>query len=337
MEDYAVIVGVQHYKTNGLNTLPGATNDASDIYNWFISETGGNIPLENCKLLQSEEGLSTVLLSQIEDEITLMCDKATEENNGRRFYFFFSGHGLAVDSEEIALIPTDWREGLPRSMGADSWKKSILERGAFQEVLFFLDCCRSRKVNFKPSSNGLYNSSPDDRVSESNWLKAAAASYLDNAYEADLDGSDAVRKNGFFTQALLRGLKGEAANEEGVITFENLKTHLERITNEIAQKHNRRQIAQVSFNHNAADIFVKLHQNEFFKDDLMVVITFNSLEMAPYQIENSDFKLVDTYYGDQLTWNLTLPKGLYTLRNKNGDEMYFPVKNELNEIKNVNI
>jgi uncharacterized caspase-like protein len=321
-EDYALIVGVEHYQSKSLSQLPGAINDAKDFYDWVTSDEGGKVDSDNCTLLTSKEELSAVMIAQIENEINNKCNEARDNKNGGRFYFFFSGHGLGVNARETALIPTDWVDGLPRAMATDVWKQSILERGAFREVLFFLDCCRGRKVNLLPSSNGLYNAKAAEDIEDLKDFVAQATSYLDVAYEAE----NGTRKNGFFTTALLRGLKGDAADEKGVITFEGLKNYLESETSVVAQQFNKRQKARVNYSHSADAVFVKVGKHK----DENVTILLTRPENGPFKIEDHSFKKVADYDGADEQWNLSLPNGLYTIIDAKGNEKNIRIKIDSN-------
>src|SRR6056297_881100 len=109
MEDYAIIIGVEHYEDSNFSHLNGPTNDAVDFKDWAIDPLGGGIKEGNFKLLLSNEGFTQLFQKQIEDETSNLLNSAKiERQNARRLYFYFSGHGLGVSLDEVALIPTDW-------------------------------------------------------------------------------------------------------------------------------------------------------------------------------------------------------------------------------------
>jgi hypothetical protein len=49
--DYAVVVGVNHYKK--LQLLEGPINDAISFKDWLVNPDGGDLPEGNCKLITS--------------------------------------------------------------------------------------------------------------------------------------------------------------------------------------------------------------------------------------------------------------------------------------------
>lgn len=105
--DYAIVVGVRHY--SGLPILSGPETDANNIYEWLLSDTGGGLPKANCHLFLSTENP----LSPIQDSIdicfgTILNEFQENHKEGRRLYFYFSGHGLGVEFDDTALVLPPW-------------------------------------------------------------------------------------------------------------------------------------------------------------------------------------------------------------------------------------
>lgn len=156
-EDWALCVGIGDYLAETrLGTLPGARADAERFLRWLVSDTGGCVPREQCTLIQSpilqSETDPQPVAKVVEAWFRLLFrrTRAAEVEGrgsriGRRLYLYFSGHGISLgDTRESVLLTADAEPPAAcEHFAARLWAEWFRVRGAFDEVLLIMDCCRS--------------------------------------------------------------------------------------------------------------------------------------------------------------------------------------------------
>ena len=105
--DYALVIGLDHYEDSSLLNLNGAREDATKMYEWFIDKEKWNIPEANCLLVLSSENPIEPRKFFIDDELEKIY-KSAEENPGGKFFFYFSGHGFSHTMNDNTLVISDW-------------------------------------------------------------------------------------------------------------------------------------------------------------------------------------------------------------------------------------
>lgn len=316
-KDFALIIGINDYThpdANGLRTLGGAIRDANDFEEWVLSKDGGNIPRKNCKKIISKTKPLKPIQKEIDDAY-LKIDKIIGNGVGkaRRFYFYFSGHGVGLMNEanEIALCLANWSEKRRHeALGAELYKKTIKQFGYFDEIIFILDCCRNTKVNINPAHPSFGDPMQDPNTGNTKLFTAYATQYQDQSFEAEEENSE---MRGVFTKVLLNGLKGDAPNVNGIITADDLKDYLLKQTPIEAQKKGFKQIPQIIV-------------DSFTKDTPFIsLVNFQSNNITCYIIfsdaRNGDIELIDNSgvinlynASQQKNVQVSLSKGLYLLR-----------------------
>jgi hypothetical protein len=232
-DDFALVVGINDYPN--YRSLAGAIADAEDFAKWLLDDqTGGGVPATNLKKVLSQANP----IHPIQDTIDEALDEiwlALGTRRGRRFYLYFSGHGLGRTAFGTDLCLAKWSDRR-RNLALDSqdYANLIAESGKFDEVIFFLDCCRVRKVNTRGLPPTLGWARPDEGAGATRIFLGYATEFMDKAYEAEVQGGDEPLVRGHFTRALLAGLRGGAARETGGVTAESLKKYVETETPRIA-------------------------------------------------------------------------------------------------------
>jgi hypothetical protein len=234
---FAIVVGVDRYPRLKRH-LKAARKDAESFDAWLAENTGGAVPKANRRLIVAElpedatpEQARPLLLEVKSALLDLRgeADAIAEADDDRwertRLYFYVSGHGMALRSEEAALLMAN--------AGVDWWQERVncsdvlnhleVDYNAFREVVAFADCCRQYIAAAPTSSLGLDTGGPKRGPIRTN--RCYATSFGQAAFEPARDG-DEVR--GYFTRALLDGLHGEAAPAGEAITSENLGLYVER-------------------------------------------------------------------------------------------------------------
>ena len=343
MNDYALVIGIDHYVDGSMHQLNGAINDAQDFFEWVTSEAGGKVNKEkgHAMLLTSNEDLSELFMNHIEDAFKILYDLANQDKqNTRRFYFYFSGHGIGINLDSVALILTNWGSLLAnRGISSNKFHTKIREMGVYKETMFFLDCCRSQKINVEGTTPAVWLPGINRTASNVDSFTAFATKYSDVAVEADIDG----RSNGYFTKALLEGLNGQAASADGKIRLGKLKGFLTLRTSELSKNQNWAQEVRFEDKYSLDAIISEVNTTEF--TDLAgreikyeVIIHFNENINGEFDLIDKNAEVVDSWNNGVRMWPIKLHSGLYLLKKKNGNDQYpFIVKKQLKSIQNVQI
>jgi hypothetical protein len=256
VQDYALVIGLNDYPRFGTRgrSLEGAIQDAQSFRDWLVDDkTGGGVPEENCKLILSTP--EPLLPTQLEiDQKLLEIKTSSNQTGARRLYFYFSGHGQAGSSQDIALCLTWWSQDFRHAALAwPGYEKYLLDCTTFTEIVVFLDCCRTRTIDASALRPQVGCALPVDNAGRKRKLIAYAAEFQNAAYEGqaaargDID-DDGPLVRGHFTTALLNGLGGGAARPEGGVTANALKAYLEQHVPRIAKDNQHEQTAVVDLN-----------------------------------------------------------------------------------------
>lgn len=324
--DYALVIGINHYP--GYTSLRSACHDANSVNEWLTSSTGGGIPESQCRLLLSELNPPKPLYQHVDDEMQALFDLASQNEASRRFYFYFSGHGIGESPDDNALCMADWsRTFRIRALSSRDYMNNIVNSGYFSEVFFFLDCCRNNLLGCKglPPSNPLLGSG--DKSALCRKFIAYATDYTYPAFETNSTLGDTPLNNSYFTTALLEGLNGAAADPEtGIVTPGRLKQYTTGKTSEYALRDNKQQRVEIIDGLNEDCHIIRL-----IPKTTRLLVRFKQQRMG-HQIALIDSKLNKTEApAGKREWLTELSKsGLYLLSDEtNGDET--PIKIHINE------
>lgn len=249
---YAVVVGIDRYPF--IRDLSGPWNDANLFAAWLTDPAGGGLPVKNVTLVKAtlrDEQLDDPLdvlpttkeinraLGVANREIHCRTQQDPDVFDRSRLYLFVAGHGIAPAGGKAALLaadasPMEWGYNLEIGAYADWYEKNSL----FREVVFLADCCRNR-VNEAPASGPPFTmkATTEERV---DVLLAFATSVGTWAYEtAGLDEDPSLIR-GYFSTALIEGLRGAAVDEDfGRVTGHRLAGYIGRFVEEQSRKDKR--------------------------------------------------------------------------------------------------
>lgn len=227
--DHAIVIGIRRYAdaedpSHWITNLNGPDNDAKAIADWLRRPDGGGLPHDNVRLIRSadaqdpDEPRQTTIAEAL-DELADLPGGAYQGYAGRRLYVYASGHGLARDVGEAALLTAEARKATPFSVIVPTWLKWCYKAGRFMEFVLWFDGCAPRAAleHFKACEKQP-KFHPD--LDKGRQFEAYAAGLGKNAVEAEMpDGT----WHGAFTYALLEGLDGAAGAE---VTTTNLRKYL---------------------------------------------------------------------------------------------------------------
>jgi hypothetical protein len=235
---FAVVVGINRYP--GLATsLRGPRKDAQDVYDWLVSSEGGGLSPKNVKHIdvdpsevkdvRTAKPTRDVINEALEDVESSLQEHLTKHPldwQYSRLYLYLSGHGIAPHAREAALLMANARLGRLENLPAAVYMGFFQDQQVFHELVFFADCCRTVK------DRATILAPPWDPVRRDNGQVATvigfATGFGNLAYEpTPAEESDPDQTRGFFTKALIEGLKGNAADmRTGAITSETLSKYL---------------------------------------------------------------------------------------------------------------
>jgi len=233
-DDWALVIGINHYpKVTGVKPLEGAIADARKFYDWLINPLGGAVPEDHIGKFFQDPSTPTgkhrpaefQLRAFIEEQLLTLLPKRPF---GRRFYLYFSGHGISPTGQESirnaallmanAIMPTPLMH-IPGNILAEGIRSSAY----FQEVVLIMDCCRDLKKNVIPNSFTFIDPVDDGKVCI--LVEAYATSWARKAREIPLPPSNDVQ--GVFTHSLLEVL--HSGRMTGTMLKQSVKRHLARL------------------------------------------------------------------------------------------------------------
>ncbi|MGO7359982.1 caspase family protein [Rhizobium ruizarguesonis] len=235
MPDQAIVVGIGSYPKfgadgNSPNDLPGAVEDAKAMADWLvgiakaevtlITSTGLNGANWTVINLFPARPVTSDLDAAFVPFVTSQAPKVAD-----RLYVYAAGHGLAPDARSRCLITADARgiKWVP-NLEIPAWIDWFANQSHFDELVLWMDCCGTQALEYtrtKPA--GLPNTAnrppPPAKV-----FTAFASGFGRNSYEAPIGPNGEFR--GLFTDRLLKGLNGAAADANGEVRSRSLANFL---------------------------------------------------------------------------------------------------------------
>ena len=231
---YAVVVGVDRYP--GLTDLRLPRNDATRFCEWLRDEDGGGLGAGNVRSIMrkddetfSQPREARPRSDEIEWELVeiheclrkaVADDPAAWEQS--RLYVYVSGHGVAPTGGLGSIVFADAAPALNLwdLIELDALKSWYKRATLFRQVIVFADCCREQRPH-APALRLRFGEQRQRYGDSCDVLVVWGSEYAERAYEPQPDEVDATY--GYFTTALIEGLKGGAADRNnGEISAVNL-------------------------------------------------------------------------------------------------------------------
>ncbi|HMV99552.1 MAG TPA: SUMF1/EgtB/PvdO family nonheme iron enzyme [Acidobacteriota bacterium] len=225
---FALIIGVDSYTDAQINPLQGAGKDAQlladtlvdvsgfDRQQVFVLTSQGNATQQpyRANVLQR---LAFIGRSIPKDGLLLVA---------------FSGHGVERQGKAF-LLPSDARiDTDPRLLSETCLDvealKTMIRGFGIQQVLFLIDTCRNEVVTGRSGTSDTLSSKFTQAFRfevRNREVRAFATLYAASEGERAFEYSD--KKHGYFTWALVEGLRGAAQNSTGQITLASLVNYLQ--------------------------------------------------------------------------------------------------------------
>lgn len=234
VKDYALIIGINDYtppEEMGLRKLHAAIRDAQEFEEWFVGGGGRG------KVCHETVYSSSAPLRPVHEEIDrkfglLLAEAEREPENNGRLYFYFAGHGMGLwtSASDNALCLANWSETRRNdALSSQKYHDLIVRYGLFRQVVVLLDCCRELKMVVTPRES-VHQAMSARVYHNTEVFQGYATEYRQVAQE--ITGHNGEMR-GAFTTALLRGLRGGAADQDGNIHSHSLKLYLDRHVPEV--------------------------------------------------------------------------------------------------------
>ncbi len=234
MPDQAIVVGIGSYPKfgadgNSPNDLPGAVEDAKAVAEWLAKIAKAKVTLITSEGFNGKSwGVDNILPSRpIGADVNAAFDPFAKSNVsgvGDRLYVYVAGHGLAPHARSRCLITAEAQAPQVPNLEVPAWIDWFANQIQFDELVLWMDCCGTQALDYTPTKpTGLANTAsrppPPAKV-----FMAFASGFGRNSYEGPIGPNGEVR--GLFTNRLLKGLDGAAADDHGEIRSQSLANFL---------------------------------------------------------------------------------------------------------------
>ena len=240
-ETYLVCAGVETYDDPDISALKYAVADVTAVADKFRS---AGVPDDHITVLttQSQERLKRPTKFAVLHALQAYREQAVGDD---RLIFFFAGHGMEQDGRPYLLTSDSFREELQGTALPMSTVNSVLQGFQAKNVLFIIDACRNdpqagRSDTDAQLDDGLARglrpklTAPDDGKPVTAAL-LLACDVGQRAWEMPDAG------HGAFTNYLLKGLDGAAADDQGQVSLVSLAQYVQREVASWAERAKRQQ------------------------------------------------------------------------------------------------
>ncbi len=224
---FALIIGVDKYDDSQITTLGGAANDAKALKDALVRYAG--FGEEQVTLLASDQPAERQpTRGNILRRLSNLRGVVPKEG---LLLVAFSGHGIEREQQAF-LLPQDAQvsndvELLEQTAINVTQIKSQIKKLGLAQVVMILDACRNDPGGRAGADNPLtagFTRGFDFDV-RNREVEAFATLYATAVGRRAYEYTE--KKQGYFTWALVEGLKGGAANPQGEVTLSSLVSYLQ--------------------------------------------------------------------------------------------------------------
>jgi formylglycine-generating enzyme required for sulfatase activity/uncharacterized caspase-like protein len=199
--NWAVVIGINHYEHHPERHLQYAANDAQQLSNFLTNHAG--FPLDHLVLcLGDEEYKGSQTYPNCSNLLRLLNRDLHPKRLGKvdRFWFFFSGHGISRNGRDYLLTSDSILEDIDLKIALPVDEViAALRQHQKAEIVLILDSCREQ-VGSRSLSGTTYQKTIE--VAQQRGITTIfSCDYGQLSYEIDALG------NGTFTYALVEGLQ----------------------------------------------------------------------------------------------------------------------------------
>ncbi|HKP85887.1 MAG TPA: tetratricopeptide repeat protein [Blastocatellia bacterium] len=228
---YALIIGVDQYNDAGISNLEGAANDARALEQALIKHAG--FSKEQVTLLTTDQPAALQpTRSNILSKLDYLLSAVSKDG---LILISFSGHGIEREGQAY-LLPTDAQIGGNKlwlleqtAIPAETLTKQVRQSGA-QQVVIILDACRNnpeagRGIGGQPMTEAYTRGFNFDI--RNGGIEAFAILYATRVGQMAYENKE--KKQGYFSLALIEGLKGAAVDDRAEVTLASLVRYVQEV------------------------------------------------------------------------------------------------------------
>jgi hypothetical protein len=196
------------------------------------------------------------------------------------------------------------------ALSSEKYLLQLVNKGIFEEIFFFMDCCRNR-IGGVEGQPPLWGSAAPSSFS-CEYLLYYASEFDNPAFESvltsDIKTLDNLLPRGLFTRVLLNGLKGAAADKDGRLKVQDLVNYVKRELPALAHGVGKTQIPRPKI-----EIDLEKEIAGPFGKTIDVSIRFQKPGIKVI-LEDPDLNEIKKGNSSDEKWDLTLKRGKYILR-----------------------
>jgi hypothetical protein len=233
MPNRAIVVGISSYPALGAggksaNDLPGAVADANAMAEWLAGPGQATVTKITSTGLD-DQPWQTVEIKPSRDDLEHPFDQIVIDNQrvGDRLTIYCAGHGIAPTiASRCLLLPRAVASNPPilPNFDGSAWLEWFSRQTHFDEFVLWMDVCGTAAIEYargEPSYGKNIQQRAD--LASAKVFMAYPSGMGRDAYEGTNDNG-IVR--GFFTEQLLSGLNGAAADGNGEVRSGSLANYL---------------------------------------------------------------------------------------------------------------
>lgn len=327
-QHYAVVVGIDRYAE--LRNLNAARQDAEAFAGWLKSPEGGGLPDANVALItipdqQMPDGTPRRKAKPTKervfdalDDFREECERHFEEHpedwTRTRLYLYVAGHGIARSTEEgtrdaALLMANAGRRCLGENVSCAKLLSFFETAEFFHELVVFADCCRGH-AGGAPICGPTWTE-VNVRKGGVVTVVGYACQFGDKAFEGDPE-DDPDDRRGYFTKALLEGLRGAAVNDNNDVDSTSLAEYVHpRVMRTSGE---RRSPQRPHFMNPQPPIVFRRNVPAWESKEAKthrVTINFVTEFRGPVAMLDGEFEKLGERDGTETPWILPLENGLY--------------------------
>lgn len=224
---WALVIGVDKYQDPQISPLKGSDNDARMIANALVRYAG--FPQDQVILLSTDQPMERQPTRV--NILRRLSNLSTAVPKDGLLLVSFAGHGMERGGQAF-LLPADAQISDQISFLEETAismtrvKERIKETGVGQ-VLLLLDACRNDPGGRADAPNNLTNAytSAFNFDTRNREVQAFATVYATGIGQRAYEYTE--KKQGYFSWAVVEGLKGGAANDKGEVTLSQLVKYVQ--------------------------------------------------------------------------------------------------------------
>jgi Tfp pilus assembly protein PilF len=226
---YALVVGIDQYNDGQINRLDGAANDAKALADALVTYSGFSADQVILLTSNQSQNLQPSRVNILRKLSNLTSGSVPKDG---LLLLFFAGHGIEKDGRAF-LLPNDAEVSNDLNLLEDTAIPveritNMIRQSGIQQIILILDACRNNPETGRGDENEKLSKGYTrgfDFETKNSEITAFVTLYASELGQTAYEYKE--KKHGYFTWALIEGMKGGAANDKGEITLSNLRKYIQ--------------------------------------------------------------------------------------------------------------